>query len=59
MGGRWRDHLVEDSPGLLRIKAHDNMLVDAMMVTTPDHLNQHADDRGPEQLVNTTDTRLE
>jgi tRNA-splicing ligase RtcB len=53
MGGDWRNHLVEERPGLLRIKAHNEMLVDAMMVTTPAHLSQHADDRGPEQLVNT------
>ena len=37
----------------MRIKAHGNMKVDARIVTDSSHLEKHADDRGPEQLVNT------
>ena len=48
----WRDHLIDEGDGTMRIKAHGNMKVDARMITTPEHLAKHADDRGPEQLVN-------
>jgi tRNA-splicing ligase RtcB len=48
----WRDHLIDEGDGTMRIKAHANMKVDARMITTPEHLAKHADDRGPEQLVN-------
>ena len=48
----WRDHLTDEGDGTMRIKAHGNMKVDARMITTPEHLAKHADDRGPEQLVN-------
>jgi tRNA-splicing ligase RtcB len=36
----------------MRIKAHGQMKVDARLVTNAAHLEKHADDRGPEQLVN-------
>jgi len=49
----WRDHLVDEGDGTMRIKAHGMMKVDARMVTDAKHMQQHADDRGPEQLVNT------
>ena len=36
----------------MRIKAHGRMKVDARLVTDQNHLMKHADDRGPEQLIN-------
>ena len=53
MGAEWRDHVVDEGDGTIRIKAHGDMLVDARMVTDLEHMQQHSDDRGPEQLVNT------
>jgi tRNA-splicing ligase RtcB len=53
MGAEWRDHVVDEGDGTLRIKAHGDMLVDARMVTDAAHMQLHSDDRGPEQLVNT------
>ena len=53
MDASWRDHLIDEGDGLLRIKAHGHMKTDAMMVANREHLELHADDRGPEQLVNT------
>ena len=37
----------------MRIKAHGMMKTDARLVTDAAHMKRHADDRGPEQLVNT------
>ncbi|MEZ8112652.1 MAG: RtcB family protein, partial [Candidatus Poseidoniaceae archaeon] len=53
MSEDWRAHLIDEGDGTMRIKAHGNMKVDARMVTTPEHLAKHGDDRAPEQLVNT------
>jgi tRNA-splicing ligase RtcB len=52
MGEDWRNHLSDEGDGTMRIKAHGNMKVDARLVTDAEHLARHADDRGPEQLVN-------
>ena len=52
MGEDWRDHLSDEGDGTMRIKAHGDMKVDARLVTNHEHLLKHADDRGPEQLVN-------
>jgi tRNA-splicing ligase RtcB (3'-phosphate/5'-hydroxy nucleic acid ligase) len=52
MGEDWRNHLVDEGDGTMRIKAHGRMKVDARLVTDRAHLDKHADDRGPEQLVN-------
>ena len=52
MAEDWRDHLTDEGDGTMRIKAHGNMKVDARLVTNAQHLQNHADDRGPEQLVN-------
>ena len=49
----WRQHLVDEGDGTMRIKAHGQMKVDARLITDGDHMERHADDRGPEQLVNT------
>ena len=53
MDGDWRQHLVDEGDGTMRIRAHGDMNVDARLVTDADHMKRHADDRGPEQLVNT------
>jgi tRNA-splicing ligase RtcB len=52
MGEDWRSHLSDEGDGTMRIKAHGQMKVDARLVTNAAHLEKHADDRGPEQLVN-------
>lgn len=52
MGEDWRNHLTDEGDGTMRIKAHGQMKVDARLVTDANHLAKHADDRGPEQLVN-------
>ena len=48
----WRQHLTSQGDGTMRIKAHGKMKVDARLVTDEHHLKLHADDRGPEQLIN-------
>ena len=52
MADEWRQHLSSLGDGNMRIKAHGKMKVDARLVTDENHLQLHADDRGPEQLVN-------
>lgn len=53
MDATWREHLIDEGDGTMRIKAHGSMKVDARLVTDQAHMKRHADDRGPEQLVNT------
>ena len=53
MDQAWREHLEDEGDGTMRIRAHGNMKVDARLITDAAHMKQHADDRGPEQLVNT------
>lgn len=53
MDATWREHLIDEGDGTMRIKAHGSMKVDARLVTDQAHMERHADDRGPEQLVNT------
>ena len=52
MDDSWRNHLVDEGNGTMRIKAHGSMLADARIVADKHHMNLHRDDRGPEQLVN-------
>lgn len=49
----WREHLVDEGDGTMRIRAHGSMKTDARLITDADHMLRHADDRGPEQLINT------
>ena len=49
----WRRHLVDEGDGTMRIHAHGSMKTDARLITDTAHIEQHADDRGPEQLINT------
>ena len=53
MSGEWREHLQPDGPGRMRIGKHGSMKTDAIMVADSDHLDEHSDDRSPNQLVNT------
>ena len=52
MSDDWRRYLSNEGDGTMRIKAHGHMKVDARLVTDEMHLTKHADDRGPEQLIN-------
>lgn len=52
MAEDWRQYLSHEGDGTIRIKAHGNMKVDARLVTDTNHMELHADDRGPEQLIN-------
>ena len=52
MAEDWRGFLSDEGDGTMRIKAHGRMKVDARLVTDQNHLMKHADDRGPEQLIN-------
>ena len=53
VSGEWREHLQPDGPGRMRIGKHGSMKTDAIMVADSDHLDEHSDDRSPNQLVNT------
>ena len=50
--GNWRNHLEIEDEGLMRIRRHDSMKVDAMIVADSEHLAQSTDDRSISQLVN-------
>ena len=50
--GNWRNHLEIEGDGLMRIRRHDSMKVDAMIVADAEHLKQSTDDRSISQLVN-------
>ena len=43
--GNWRNHLEIEGDGLMRIRRHDSMKVDAMIVADAEHLKQSTDDR--------------
>jgi len=53
MEPEWRRHLVDEGDGTMRIHAHGSMKTDARLITDAAHIERHADDRGPEQLINT------
>ena len=50
--GNWRNHLEVEGDGLMRIRRHDSMKVDAMIVADSEHLSKSTDDRSISQLVN-------
>ncbi len=50
--GEWRKHLEVEGDGLLRIRRHASMKVDAMIVADSQHLAKSSDDRSISQLVN-------
>ena len=48
----WRSHLAQVDEGLMKIKKHGNMKVDAMIVSDDKHLATSSDSRSLGQLVN-------
>jgi len=50
---RWESFLERDDEHVLRIKAHDGMLADALLVSDEEHWSKQSDDRSPKQLTNT------
>lgn len=53
MSAEWREHLEPAGPGRMRIKRHGRMLTDAFMVANKKHIQEHSDDRSPNQIINT------
>ena len=51
-GANWRSHLEVEGDGLMRIRKHGSMNVDAMIVSSPEHLAKSSDERSISQLVN-------
>lgn len=50
--GEWRSHLEVEGDGLMRIRRHASMKVDAMIVSNSEHMAKSTDDRSISQLVN-------
>ena len=48
----WQNHLEVEGEGLMRIRKHGKMNVDAMIVSNPEHLAKSSDERSLSQLVN-------
>ena len=55
MAAEWTKHVDLSSPGVVRIKAHNRMKVDAAIVSTMDDIENYQDGRGPIQLMNATE----
>lgn len=55
MAAEWTNHVDLSSPGVVRIKAHDRMKVDAAIVSTMEEIENYQDGRGPIQLMNATE----
>ena len=55
MAAEWTKHVDLSSPGVVRIKAHNRMKVDAAIVSTMDEIENYQDGRGPVQLMNATE----
>lgn len=51
-GAEWQNHLAIEGDGVMRIQKHGNMNVDAMIVSSPEHLAKSSDERSISQLVN-------
>ena len=48
----WQRHLEVEDDGLMRIRRHGSMNVDAMIVSSPEHMSKSSDSRSISQLVN-------
>lgn len=48
----WQNHLEVENDGLMRIRKHGTMNVDAMIVSSPEHMAKSSDSRSISQLVN-------
>ena len=51
-GEEWQKHIAIESDGVMRIQKHGSMNVDAMIVSSPEHLAKSSDERSISQLVN-------
>ena len=49
----WKKKISRENDFVMRIKKHENMNVDALLIADEQHWNNHSDDRSPKQLVNT------
>ena len=55
MAADWTKHVDLSSPGVVRIKAHNRMKVDAAIISTMEEIENYQDGRGPIQLMNATE----
>lgn len=55
MAAEWTKHVDLSSPGVVRIKAHGRMNVDAAIISSLEEIERYQDGRGPIQLMNATE----
>ena len=55
MAAEWTKHVDLSTPGVVRIKAHNQMKVDAAIISTMEEIEEYQDGRGPIQLMNATE----
>ena len=55
MAAEWTKHVDLSSPGVVRIKAHDRMKIDAAIISSMEEIENYQDGRGPIQLMNATE----
>jgi len=55
MASEWTKHVDLSTPGVVRIKAHNRMKVDAAIISTMEEIENYQDGRGPIQLMNATE----
>ena len=55
MAAEWTKHVDLSTPGVVRIKAHNNMKIDAAIISSMDEILNYQDGRGPIQLMNATE----
>ena len=55
MGAEWTKHVDLSTPGVVRIKAHDRMKIDAAIISSMEEIENYQDGRGPIQLMNATE----
>ena len=55
MGAEWTKHVDLATPGVVRIKAHNRMKIDAAIISSMDEIKNYQDGRGPIQLMNATE----
>ena len=55
MAAEWTSHVDLSTPGVVRIKAHNRMKIDAAIISSMDDILNYQDGRGPIQLMNATE----
>ena len=55
MVAEWTNHVDLSKPGVVRIKAHGRMKIDAAIVASMEEIERYQDGRGPIQLMNATE----